>query len=256
VAELNGLRIGFKRKALIRKVSEVENIRKDNKINLNILVRNKEQLEIAMELNLDNIYVTDYSLYIEYKDRCKNLYYRTSRVINNYPNVDKALVTELGGLNKYRGKNFVSDYYLNVVNSKSISYLEKLGVSRVTLSVEDDYNYLKDIDFSNHNVEIIIYGRVELMITKYCPLKEIFKDCHSCRKNKNKYYLEDKFKNRYPLVKEDCLTTIMHCKNIDKREFLSQYIEWGINNYRIELFDETSEEIKKIIKDIRSRYNK
>jgi putative protease len=104
-------------------------------------------------------------------------------------------------------------------------------------------------------VELIIYGRIELMITKYCPLKEIFKNCNSCLK-KNKYYLEDKFKNRYPIVKDDCLTHIMHYKNIDKRNNLIYYIDVGINNFRIELFDETADEVENLLLDIRKRYMK
>ena len=59
----------------------------------------------------------------------------------------------------------VGDYYLNVYNSYSVRYLSSLGLKRITLSVELDDNKIRDV-MSNvsSNIELIVYGRLELML--------------------------------------------------------------------------------------------
>lgn len=255
VDKLNKLRIGSKRNLNIYPLNIIDNNKKDNKIRLNVLVRNKDQIKACLDSNIDDIYITDYNLYLEYKDKYNNLYYRTNRVNNSYKDIeiDKVLVTELGSINKYKDKDIISDYYLNIVNRESINYLNSLKVSRVTLSVENDYNYLKYIDLSKYNTEVIIYGRIELMITKYCPLKLNLNNCSKCNIDNSNYYLEDKLKNKYPIIKDKCLTHIMDSKNINYIDNINNYINMGINNYRIELFKENYKETLEIINKVNKR---
>ena len=85
--------------------------------------------------------------------------------------VKNILATEIGAIYKYRDSNLISDYYLNVVNNYSIKFLLDNGVKRVTLSPEVNYNYLDD--YILDKVELIIYGTIENMITKSCPIKEL-----------------------------------------------------------------------------------
>lgn len=44
----------------------------------------------------------------------------------------------------------------------------------------------------------------------------------------------------------------MHYKNIDYISNIHEYINMGINNYRIELLDESKEEVLNIINSIKS----
>ena len=46
----------------------------------------------------------------------------------------------------------------------------------------------------------------------------------------------------------------MHYQVMDKIDNISEYIEMGINNYRLELFDEDKDELIKIIKRIKSMF--
>ena len=82
---------------------------------------------------------------------------------------------------------------------------------------------------------------------KYCPLKECLNYCTKCKTSKDKFYLEDKFKNKYPIIKTNCLTHIMHYNTLDKLDNINTYKEWGINNYRLELFDESEKEVQALI---------
>lgn len=226
----------------------------NREIKINVLVRTEEQLLCCIDNNVDSIYVTDYSLYKKYKDK-GNVYYRLSRVNSNYRdfNNEKLLVTELGSVNKYKNNNeLVGDYYLNVTNHHSVEFLNDLGVKRVTLSVElDDYK-IKDIMKKSYPVELILYGRIELMVMKYCPLKECLNYCSNCHNSHDKFYLEDKFKERYPLVRNNCLTHILHSNNMDKIDNINIYKDMGINEFRLELFDEEKNQIINLINRIRS----
>ena len=232
--------------------------KKDNNLSISILVRNEEQLKEAIKNKVDYIYVTDYNLYKKYKD--KNIYFRTKRVANDsldYNN-ENILATELGAVYKYSKDNNVNtDYFLNVVNKSSINYLKSIGAKRVTLSPEIDKENLKLLNNIN-NIDIFIYGRVELMITKYCPMNMLInkdnKNCKLC--DINKYSLKDKDNNIYPLINDKHLTHILDCKNFNLLDDIDELIDMDLNSFRIDLYDEKTLEINNIIKNIRNAYDR
>ena len=214
-------RTSIKRDIIINKYNL--NYQKDTNYNIEVslLARNKDQVQAALDMNIDRIYV-DSGLYQEYKDNNK-VYLRLPRVVNNY-NYDSnnILATELGAINKYKNTNLISDYYLNVVNNYSIKYL---------------------LD----KVEIIIYGTIENMLTKSCPIKEL--NICPC-KEEDIYYLEDINKNRYRVLHNNCLTHIMHHKKINYLDNINYYKNLGIRSYRLELLDETYNEVVELINKI------
>ena len=236
---------------IIKMIEKEKNITLDNNISLNVLVRTEEQLKCAIDNNVDNIYITDYNLYNKYCNKY-NVYYRIPRINSNYKLYDnkKLLVPDLGSIYKYKNNNIlVSDYYLNVTNSQTIKLLNTLNVNRITLSPElSDKEIEYIMSKNNYNVELIVYGRLELMIMKYCPIKEGLNYCNKCQNNNDKFYLEDRFKNKYPIINNNCITSIMHCENIDIIDKINKYKKMNIKNYRIELFDENYKETEKCIK--------
>ncbi len=218
----------------------------------NVLVRTEEQLKCCLKYKINSIYVVDYDLYCKYK-HLKNIYYRTDRVIKEEKKFqnDKLLVGDLGSIYRYQKENqLVGDYYLNVTNSYSVNTLRQFGLQRVTLSVELDKEKIRDIMKFPYFVELIIYGRVELMITKYCPLKKCFNYCSKCMNSQEKFYLQDKVGNKYPILRKSCITHIMNCQNIDKLKELEEYQKMGIHYYRLELFDEKREDLENIMEKI------
>lgn len=239
-------RTSIKRNIIINKYNL--NYQKDTNYNIEVslLARTKDQVQAALDMNIDRIYV-DSGLYQEYKDNNK-VYLRLPRVVNNY-NYDSnnILATELGAIYKYKNTNLISDYYLNVVNNYSIKYLLDKGVKRVTLSPEINYNYLDD--YILDKVEIIIYGTIENMLTKSCPIKEL--NICPC-KEEDIYYLEDINKNRYRVLHNNCLTHIMHHKKINYLDNINYYKNLGIRSYRLELLDETYNEVVELINNIKN----
>ena len=206
---------------------------------ITVLVQNRCQLEVCLNYEIDSIYVNDYDLYLEYKDR-GNIYYKVSRVnyeMKKYLD-EKLLVGDMGSIYKYSSSNeVVSDYYLNVVNYDSVNFYKDLGVKRVTLSVElNDYqinDLLKYVD-NDIDIEMFIYGRVELMIIK----------------NGHSFILLDKKHYKFPVVFDGRYSHVYQHEVVDKIFDIDKYMKMWISCFRIEFFDETIEEVKTIFKRV------
>jgi len=244
------------RKILLNPVRDIFKIKEnDFKYKINVLVRNEEQLVECISNGVDSIYISDKELYNKYKEKT-NIFYKTPRVINKYLNIKNGniLASELGAVNKYSKYNNVNiDYTLNVVNTKSIELFNKLKVNTICLSPELSYNQVKDIMKNKYNVELLVYGKVEVMIMKYCPLKLNLNNCSVCKENNNKYYLVNNSNDKFRILHNNCITSIMNCNNIDKIEEIDNYKELGIYNYRIDLLDENKEEVGEIINKIKNK---
>lgn len=236
----------------------IKNSHKKQTNEISIVVRNEEQLKACIEEKVDNIYVDDYSLYLKYKNH-KRVYYNLDRVNVKYIDYNKKnlLVNDLGALYKYKG-DLATSCYFNVVNSYALNYLLR-SAYKVTLSVENDLVCIKEIIHGYKrkfgcipNVDVIVYGKVDLMITKYCPLHLLVnkdKVCTVC-KNKKKYYLEDRKKEKYRILQKREVTHILHSKNIDYLSKIQLLKNMQITNFTILLLDETKEEIRNILKNI------
>lgn len=242
-------RTKVKRNIIINNIKLDYKENKDYNYEISVLARTKDQVKASIDMNIDRIYV-DEDLYNIYKDNNK-VYLRLPRVVNEYNyNSKNILATELGAINKYKNSdiNLISDYYLNVVNNYSIKFLLDHNVKRVTLSPEINYNHLEE--YIKDKVELLVYGKVELMLTKSCPIKE----ANICPCNKeNIYYLEDINKNKYRILHSNCLTHIMHYKNIDYLDKIEYYKNIGIKSFRLELLDEDYNETIKLINNIKNK---
>lgn len=246
--KLKLVRENNKKEVIIVDYLETCNV-KPSDININVLVRTKEQLKACKELGINNIIVEDPSLMEE------NLIYKIPRdKINHNYNYQKYVVTDYASLDRFPLS--IADYYLNVTNSYTLNYLAEKAKS-VMLSVELNDNQIKEI--MNHfkgniNVEVLVYGKVELMLMKYCPLKKLInKDdvCSVCQ-NGNKYYLEDRNYKRYPILSNPLThsTTILHYETINKIKEIKNYQKLGITSFRIELYDENYDKTLEILKNV------
>lgn len=247
---LNNMRI--KPKMIAVKNPNIEDFtRRDPGVHFNILVRNEEQLKYLLDRNVI-IIVPDKKLYSKYKDY-SNVYYRTNRVKDSYV-AERSSVSELGAL--YNNKDSLSEYYLNIGNHYTINALGKyLKVPQLSIELSNE-EIFKIAEYYNNraNLEVFIYGHIELMLLKYCPLNLLVnKDsiCHVCS-NGHKYYLVDRNGYEYPIISDklEHFTHILDNKITNKIDNLTDYIAHGINYFRIELLDETEEEIKNLLERI------
>ena len=175
-----------------------------------------------------DIYVDDIDLY----NKIDNAYYILPRVNMHYTNMDRVVVSEVGALNFY--KDVYTSPYMNVVNSYTVAFLHSLGAKKICLSYEMDYFKVKDLIDSYHerykkhpNLEVVTYGNIEAMISKFDILKY-----HNLPDGK--YYLVSKFKNKYPIKIRDGKMVIYYD---EKRIDDNNYFEIGINNIRKDIDD-------------------
>ncbi len=86
-------------------------------------------------------------------------------------------------------------FALNVFNSYSAAFFESLGVKEITLSPELTLSQLEKIS-SQAKRGILAYGRLPLMLTRNCPVKN-GKACEECR---GMGYLTDRMNKKFPVV--------------------------------------------------------
>ncbi len=232
-----------------------ERIIPKQKINsgISVLVKTKDQLKAAKDLHIPNIIVSKESLMTD------DLIFRVPRDnIRHEYKYPHLLVTDYASLIKYPYQR--GDYFLNITNHYTVDYLSKYQ-DVLTLSAENNLENIKDIleNYQNNiNLEVYVYGNVELMIMKYCPLKNLVnKDslCHVCTNNK-KYYLKDRNNEKYLLENNPLThgTSILDCHKIDLIKDIKSLKSLGVNNFRIELLEENYEESKKIIERVMKEY--
>ena len=79
------------------------------------------------------------------------------------------------------GKKVIASPSLNIINSHSMDVAKKLGISEVIVSNECTLDNFKNIS-SPIPKGITVYGRIPLMLTRNCPVKN-GKACGECRRN-------------------------------------------------------------------------
>lgn len=196
----------------------------------NILIRNKDMYSKIKSKKFNELYLPDY-LYNGINDDRKVL--KLSRIQNENRKYDTpVLVGEIGSIIK----DCYTDFSFNVVNSYTVAFLHSIGVNRVTLSQELNDEEIKELIDAyikryqkNPNLELIVYGREEMMISKYNILKNL--------DNHNHYFLMDKYKNRMPILVNNDIMTIFNYNVRDKKDKF-KYFNMGINYVRYEYLDE------------------
>lgn len=244
VSKLIDKKTKIKPKEINKVVDKVINY-KDNKETMNIFVNNEEQYRAAKEENVDNIYTSNVFLHKKYPET----FYKLPRVILSRENItnDNLLITEIGSIVYSSNNNVFGSYELNAINNHSLQLLHQRGIKQITISPEinDKINLIDNI---NNNIEIIVYGWIEAMVMKHCIVKNITNN-HSCNK---KYYLKNKNNELYPIVQNNCLTTILNYKPINNIDKINYYKDLNIKHFRIDLYNENYNETIKVIKSIKN----
>lgn len=218
-------------------------------------VRNEEQLKFLLKFPFKGIYVEDIDLYQKYQNDV--LIYRTNRVEHKIEKekVSSILAGESGSFISYPCEKS-TDYFFNVANHATSDVLIQYGVKNICLSPELKGEEIKKIVecFPNGNpFEILLYGRLEVMVLNHCILKMNVnqeKICKVCKK-KDCYTLKDRNGAEYPIVLDkNHHTHIFYHSVKNDISKLEEYCQMGIHKFRLEFFDETKEEMMEILKSL------
>ena len=97
---------------------------------------------------------------------------------------------------------------------------------------------------------MIVYGRQEMLHTKYCPIKKMG-ECGKCKTEK--FAIKDDFET-FPIITDnDCSTTILNGKILNLIEEVSTLEH--INYFRMAFTIETSEEIIQTFNNLQNKLN-
>ena len=156
----------------------------------------------------------------------------------------------------FKGKetkyDFIANYTLNVYNNYSEEILKEFGISTITISPELNKETIDSILNYKPNLkrEIIIYGRTPLMNANYCLLgctNKCYPTCGVRCKEDNKYYLQDRLGFLFRVIPDNIqtVTTIYNSKITSLTP-----TDFNATSYRIDIIDETIDEINNIIKTV------
>ncbi|WP_227718451.1 U32 family peptidase [Parvimonas micra] len=262
---------------------------KDKKVfngKITLKVHKNSQLDKILE-NPDiseyirEIYTEDFTLLEEYYNKFKtigiNLVYSALGVIRNeeYSILEKYLskinneifnkvqISTWGSKNffksKFGAKKFNIDTYFNIYNSYSLRFFEKyFDAEDITISQEINKFEIKSLlnksKEKNANVDMIIYGHTRAMLTEYCAMGVLTKDCHKDRRcaecARSDYILKDMENREFRLFQDIfCRTEIRNHITLDLRENINEIFELGVDRVRLDFTYEDSDMVYRILKE-------
>jgi len=212
---------------------------------IKVKVRNEDQLKAVLNFPVKYIYVTDEKL-LTYKDDYQNIefYYCLPRINKNNIKRDVKIVSsDISNL-----ENANTSIYMNIANSYAINLLESLNVKTIGLSLELSFDQIKKlvINYQNlfntkPNLELMVYGRYELMMLKYCPVNTVI-GCAGC--NEQEFEIKDRKDFRFPLLREKgCSVKILNSKKLHLIDNIREIYDCGVNNVIIDFTNEDYQEV-------------
>lgn len=262
---------------------------KDKKVfngKITLKVHKNSQLDKILEYPnisefIREIYTEDFTLLEEYYNKFKtigiNLVYSALGVIRNeeYSILEKYLskinneifnkvqISTWGSKkffkSKFGTKKFNIDTYFNIYNSYSLRFFEKyFDAEDITISQEINKFEIKSLlnksKEKNANVDMIIYGHTRAMLTEYCAMGVLTKDCHKDRRcaecARSDYILKDMENREFRLFQDIfCRTEIRNHITLDLRENINEIFELGVDRVRLDFTYEDSDMVYRILKE-------
>ena len=266
---LNKEKISIKNRKYKNKIVKYKPVQynRNKQQEISVKVKNLEQLESALECGVDRIYYEDTNtidkamrLAMKYN---KKVIYSAPRIIRNkeYNHLAKAnnagvesvQVGNYGSIDYFKDKKLNIDYYLNAFNSETINYYKEIGADTLCISQELNINEIKEtIKYTDINIESVVYGYTPLMITEYCPMGVIVRDCKKDKrvsKCKESIYALRNSKGDEFRVSQDifCRSTIYNSNVTCMLDNLYELHEIGINVLRLDFTLEDKETVKEVI---------
>lgn len=142
-------------------------------------------------------------------------------------------------------KKIYADYKINITNNVSEKFIKDLGIERFTVSPELDKKGINEFE-TNIEKEAVVYGRICLMTSKYCPIGKN-ENCNGKCKNAI-YELRDRKNFDFPILTD---RTNCHSEIYNSKVISAEYKKLNIDYARIDIFNETAEEIEDIINKVK-----
>ena len=147
----------------------------------------------------------------------------------------------------------IANHTLNIFNTQTVVKLKNLGINKFTNSCEANRQILSHLcDSPILKKELIVYGKLPLMNIRYCLLgktNSCYPECTSKCTSNHIYELKDRLQMKFRLLPDNIqtVTTIYNSKILS-----ILYDEFPVDSVRIDILDETIEEINKVVNTVKN----
>ena len=161
--------------------------------------------------------------------------------------VTEALLSHIGQLTLAREYGFTprGDFGLGLVNDLAAEELARLGFVSATASFESKFGQIRDLS-KPLEVEVMVYGRLPLMLTENCIMKNRGKGCH-CRENPQS--LRDRKGEDFPVEQAwGCRNEIFNAKVLWLADKKADFERVGAAYARLSFLRESAKECAAIFR--------
>ena len=166
--------------------------------------------------------------------------------------VRKVLIGNLGQLSVVRSRGFsaMGDFGFNVLNSRTMLELRSLGLVSATASFEMTLPQLRDLS-KTIPTELIIYGRLPLMLTENCIIKGRTGAC-TCQSVTTK--LIDRVGAEFPVIRDgdSCRSVVLNGKKLYWLDKPAALRRLGLSYVRIQFTTEGPAEVARVMESYRT----
>ncbi|MGO4110588.1 DUF3656 domain-containing U32 family peptidase [Paenibacillus sp. YAF4_2] len=248
---------------------------------LTALCRNLEQVEAAVQMNVEMIYadfefIKQFPAAIEVaRSAGKPIALATPRIHmpgeNGYhANIlklqpDAVLVRNTGALYYYlraRAENpdkpfprLIGDFSLNVANHKAVEVFADAGLDLITpsydLNIQQMVDMLEQSDTSR--LEVVIQQHMPMFHTEhcvYCTFMSEGTDYTNCGRpcEDHRASLQDRIGMSHPVrVDEGCRNTVYNAIEQSGSEYIRNFLELGVPSFRVEFLEETPDKVREVL---------
>ncbi len=163
--------------------------------------------------------------------------------------VKDALVGNLGLLLPVReaGMRIHGDFGLNIYNSASMNVLRNLELASAAVSFEATLPQIRDMSKAV-NMELIAYGRLPLMVTEHCLIRNRTGEC-TCHLSPMK--LTDKTGAEFPIIKDgdNCRSVLLNGKKLSWLDRQNDLAKLGLWAVRLYFTTENAREVDRVMAD-------
>ena len=235
IAELQEKLINSYRKNIEEKKIKIFNNKGKTEPIFSALVSNSEQEAACREAGIEKIYHKQYDVAKE-----KNLH-KTDKIkigTNLASNLYQVIMGEKNGI---KGQSL--DWNLNVFNNYTLDLFSRFpNLETVFLSPEMSYKQLKMIKSDKVKIGMVIYGYLKGMYIEHKIFDKEYKE------------LKGEFFDKYRLLKNDLDNIELYLdKPMNLIPKLDEIKEFNFDELRLDFTFETAEEVRKIIKSLKTK---
>lgn len=156
---------------------------------------------------------------------------------------------------RVKGLQLAGDISLNIFNSQSVFEAANLGLESIMLSAELNLKQIHALSKpAAAALEAVVYGRLPLMTSEYCPVGCIeggfnaSGKCSGCCSNSG-YRLKDRIGAEFPVLcdRTDCRSTILNSNVLFIPDSLRSLKTAGVRIFRLYIWDEKPSGIKELV---------